>query len=100
MKLDDIGEPLFKNPDHRNLKISKINYDAESKELFINKSLYFRQVEKEIWQYTIGGYKVLETYLKNHKNEDINFHYFQKIIQSLHQSLKIQKEISKIDIDI
>lgn len=94
--LPPIGEPLCKDTAKMDLKISKINYAKETKELFINKSLYFEKVESSVWEYKIGGYQVLDKYLKSHKDEAINFEYFQKIIQTLHKSLEIEREIAKV----
>ena len=94
--LPPIGEPLYKDTANKDLKISAITYAKETKELFINKSLYFDKVDSSVWEYKIGGYQVLDKYLKSHKDEEINFEYFQKIIQTLHKSLEIEREIAKI----
>lgn len=94
--LPPIGEPLYKDTANKDLKISKITYAKETKELFINKSLYFEKVESSVWEYKIGGYQALDKYLKSHKDEEIDFEYFQKIIQTLHKSLEIEREIAKI----
>lgn len=93
--LPPIGEPLLKTT-KQDLKISKITYAKETKELFINKNLYFEKVESSVWEYKIGGYQVLDKYLKSHKDEEINFEYFQKIIQTLHKSLEIERKIAKV----
>lgn len=78
--------------------IEKPNYNAESKRLFINKSLYFDKVDSRVWEYKIGGYQVLDKYLKSHKGEEIDFIHFQKIIQTLHKSLEIESKITAIEI--
>ncbi|WP_020004862.1 type ISP restriction/modification enzyme [Brachyspira innocens] len=91
----DIGEGLYK--DDKNNKIEKPVYNEKENKLFINKTLYFDKVSKEVWLYKIGGYQVLDKYLKSHKGEDIDYSYFQKIIQILYKSLIIESEISAID---
>lgn len=91
----DIGEGLYK--DDKNNKIEKPVYNEKENKLFINKTLYFDKVSKEVWLYKIGGYQVLDKYLKSHKGEDIDYSYFQKIIQVLYKSLIIESEISAID---
>lgn len=91
----DIGEGLYK--DNKNNKIEKPVYNEKENKLFINKTLYFDKVSKEVWLYKIGGYQVLDKYLKSHKGEDIDYSYFQKIIQVLYKSLIIESEISAID---
>lgn len=87
-----IGEGLYK--DDKNNKIEKPLYNEKENRLFINKSLYFDNVSKEVWLYKIGGYQVLDKYLKSHKGEDIDYSYFQKIIQILNKSLILENEIS------
>ncbi|OEJ20165.1 DNA methyltransferase [Brachyspira hampsonii] len=91
----DIGEGLYK--DDKNNKIEKPTYNEKENKLFINKTLYFDKVSKEVWLYKIGGYQVLDKYLKSHKGEDIDYSYFQKIIQILYKSLIIESEIAGID---
>ena len=95
-ELESIGEPLYNDKKDKNLIIEKPSYNAESQQLFINKSLYFDKVDSSVWEYKIGGYQVLDKYLKSHKGEEIDFTYFQKIIQTLHKSLEIESRISDI----
>ena len=97
-ELESIGEPIYTNKKDKNLTIEKPNYNAESKRLFINKSLYFDKVESSVWEYKIGGYQVLDKYLKSHKGEEIDFTHFQKIIQTLHKSLEIESRIATIEL--
>ncbi|EAI8057714.1 DNA methyltransferase [Campylobacter jejuni] len=94
----NVGEALFKDIKNKNFKIQKIKYNKDVKELFINESLYFNKVSSEIYEFKIGGYAVLDKYLKSHKEEDIDHKYFTLIIQTLDETLKIQDEISKINL--
>ncbi|EMC9607022.1 N-6 DNA methylase [Campylobacter jejuni] len=94
----NIGEALFKDIKNKNFKIQKIKYNKDTKELFINESLYFNKVSPEIYEFKIGGYAVLDKYLKSHKEEDIDHKHFTLIIQTLDETLKIQDEISKINL--
>ncbi|WP_306180628.1 type ISP restriction/modification enzyme [Campylobacter jejuni] len=94
----NVGEALFKDIKNKNFKIQKIKYNKDTKELFINESLYFTKVSPEIYEFKIGGYAVLDKYLKSHKEEDIDHKHFTLIIQTLNETLKIQDEISKINL--
>ncbi|EPD6480229.1 type ISP restriction/modification enzyme, partial [Campylobacter jejuni] len=94
----NVGEALFKDIKNKNFKIQKIKYNKDVKELFINESLYFNKVSPEIYEFKIGGYAVLDKYLKSHKEEDIDHKHFTLIIQTLDETLKIQDEISKINL--
>lgn len=94
--LESIGAAMFADTKNKNLKIEKISYNAESKRLFVNESLYFDKVDSSVWGYKIGGYAVCEKYLKSHKNEEIDFKHFESVIRALHKSLEIESRISKI----
>ena len=95
---DSIGEALYKDAQNKNLKIEKIAYNAESQMLFVNASLYFNGVSQEVWEYKIGGYQVLDKYLKSHKGEEVNYKHFEKVIRALHKSLEIESAIATIDL--
>ncbi|ASQ30612.1 hypothetical protein CAV_0951 [Campylobacter avium LMG 24591] len=94
--LESIGEPLFLDMANKVLIIEKPSYKESEQRLFVNESLYFDKVSKEVWAYKIGGYQVLDKYLKSHKGEEIDYEHFQKIIQSLTKSLELENEISNI----
>jgi type I restriction-modification system DNA methylase subunit len=79
--------------------IKNITYNLENKNLFLNDTQYFTNIEPEIYNYFIGSYQVLNKWLKDKKGqklsiEDIN--YFVKIIKVLEETIVIQKEIDKI----
>ncbi|WP_258865523.1 type ISP restriction/modification enzyme [Helicobacter sp. MIT 99-5507] len=61
--------------------------------------MYFDKVSPQVWDYKIGGYQVLDKYLKSHKGEEIDYSHFQKVIQTLHKSLEIESKIAKIEIN-
>lgn len=88
--------PLFKDKNNKNTKIDKINFNETKNELFINESLYFSGVTKQVWEKKIGGYQVLDKYLKSHKNEELDQSHFEKIIKALDKSIKLENEIAKI----
>ena len=78
---ESVGEALFSDLSNKNEKIEKIAYNAESKGLFVNSSLYFDNVSAEVWEYKIGGYAVLDKYLKSHKGESIDYAHFERVIK-------------------
>ena len=93
----EVGEPMFKDNQNKNEKIAKAIYNEKDKNLFVNESLYFKNVDKEVWEYKIGGYQVLDKYLKSRKNENIDYEYFENVIKILASSIEIEAEISKLD---
>lgn len=93
----EVGEPMFKDNKNKNEKIVKAIYNENEKDLFVNESLYFKNVDKEVWEYKIGGYQVLDKYLKSHKNENIDYEHFENVIKILARSIEIEAEISKLE---
>ncbi|WP_242003828.1 type ISP restriction/modification enzyme [Brachyspira aalborgi] len=93
----EVGEPMFKDNQNKNEKIVKAIYNENEKDLFVNESLYFKNVDKEVWEYKIGGYQVLDKYLKSHKNENIDYEHFENMIKILTRSIEIEAEISKLE---
>lgn len=95
---EQIGEAKYKDTKNKNLNIEKIAYDTKEQKLFVNDSFYFCGVSEAVWEYKIGGYQVLDKYLKSHKGEEIDHAHFSRVIQTLHRSLEIESQIAKIDI--
>lgn len=93
----EVGEPMFKDNKNKNEKIVKAIYNENEKDLFVNESLYFKNVDKEVWEYKIGGYQVLDKYLKSHKNENIDYEHFENVIKILESSIEIEAEISELE---
>ena len=88
---------MFNDNQNKNEKIAKAIYNEKDKNLFVNESLYFKNVDKEVWEYKIGGYQVLDKYLKSHKNENIDYEYFENVIKILASLIEIEAEISELD---
>lgn len=113
-KLSEIGQQLvnthllkshlLKNTSLRfegnnNGVVKKVGYNSKEKRVYINKSQCFTNVEPEIWNYCIGGYQVLNKWLKYRKGKRISdeeIKTYIKIIEALKQTIKIQKEIDKL----
>ncbi|BAZ85006.1 type ISP restriction/modification enzyme [Dolichospermum compactum] len=69
--------------------------------MYINKHSYFTDIPSHIWEFKIGGYQVLDKWLKDRKNakrelstEEINQH--QKIVIALTETLRLMQEIDRI----
>ncbi len=94
-KLKDatIGESCYKEEHDRNPIIKKPSHNEPEQRLYINHSAYFRGVSEEIYNYMIGGYGVLEKYLKSHKNEPCDFDHVSNIIKIIGARLKSKKRL-------
>ncbi|MDU9790049.1 type ISP restriction/modification enzyme [Helicobacter pylori] len=100
-KLKDatIGESCYKE-EHNPIISKKPSHNDPEQRLYINHSAYFRGVSEEIYHYMIGGYGVLEKYLKSHKNEPCNFDHVSNIIKVIARTIEIQKTLGFLTSDL
>ncbi|WP_337587452.1 type ISP restriction/modification enzyme, partial [Helicobacter pylori] len=99
-KLKDatIGESCYIEAHERNPIISKPSHNEQR--LYINHSAYFSGVSQEIYDYRIGGYCVLDKYLKSHKNEPCDFDHVTRIIKVIARTIEIQKTLGFLTSDL
>ncbi|WP_064783229.1 type ISP restriction/modification enzyme [Helicobacter pylori] len=99
-KLKDatIGESCYK--EEHNPIIKKPSHNEPDQRLYINHSAYFRGVSQEIYDYRIGGYGVLDKYLKSHKNEPCDFDHVTNIIKVIARTIEIQKTLGFLTSDL
>ncbi len=98
LKDKTIGESYYKEAHDRIIK--KPAYNEPEQRLYINSSAYFRGVSKEIHDYMIGGYCVLDKYLKSHKNESCDFDHVTHIIKVIARTIEIQKTLGFLTSDL
>ncbi len=105
-KLKDatIGESYYTPSDKEthdcNPIIKNLSYNEPEQRLYINHSAYFRGVSEEIYNYMIGGYGVLDKYLKSHKNEPCDFDHVSNIIKIIARTIEIQKTLGFLTSDL
>ena len=82
-------------------QVSEVTYNSELQRVYINKASYFTDIPSHIWELKIGGYQVLDKWLKDRKNanrklsiEEIN--HYQKIVIALTKTLRLMQEIDRI----
>lgn len=70
--------------------------------IFINQTLFIRGVDKEIWNYKIGGYQVIDKWLKYRINRELDFNdleHLEDMVKVIKRTIEIQRKLEKI-IDI
>jgi predicted helicase len=99
LKSDKLKKSIAKFPKTGDSRVEKREYNEKEKRIYINGKQYFENVKPEIWNYHIGGYQVLDKWLKDRigkilSAEDVN-HYL-KIISTLKYTMDLQKQIDEI----
>lgn len=77
--------------------VDRPRYDEAVKRVFINKDYYFEGVAPEVWDYQIGGYQVMDKYLKDRKGRKMDDprHYIH-IATAIAKTIEIQEEIDAL----
>ncbi len=98
LKSPAIDQPIAKyQGSGTNDRIDEIIYIEDEQRIYINKDKYFEGVAPEVWNYHIGGYQVLQKYLKERKGRNIDdAPHFCRIVTALSKTIEIQKQIDEI----
>jgi predicted helicase len=101
MKSDKLNTLITTYQTIGNNQVTEVTYNSELQRVYINKQSYFTDIPPHIWEFKIGGYQVLDKWLKDRKNanrklsvEEIN--HYQKIVIALTDTLRLMQEIDKI----
>jgi predicted helicase len=80
-----------------NDRIEKVFFSEKEQRVYINRDKYFDNVKTDVWNYQIGGYQVLQKFLKDRKNRVLEDpRYYCRIITAVTNTIDIQKQIDKI----
>lgn len=82
-------------------KVMEVRYDERTKRVYVNSGQYFDGIEKDVWEFMVGGYQVLDKWLKDRRKAGIILSYddqihYMKIVVSLRETIRIMKEIDEV----
>lgn len=98
LKSKRLEKPHAKFEGSGEAKVEVRKYDEKKHAVWINDRQRFEGIPAEVWGYHIGGYQVLDKWLKDRKgrilgSEDIR-HYC-RVATALAETIKVQKEIDE-----
>lgn len=73
-------------------------YDEAKRRVFINKTQYFEGIPPELWEHMVGGYQVLDKWLKDRKGRTLtsdDITHYQRVVRSLHETQRLMREIDE-----
>ncbi len=81
-------------------KVMEVRYDEKTKQVYVNSGQYFEGIDEEVWEFMVGGYQVLDKWLKDRKKSGRTLSYedqihYMKVIVSLRETIRIMKEIDE-----
>jgi len=77
-------------------KVDFVRFNESAKKVFINKQQYFEGVSKEVWEYRIGAYQVMEKYLKDRKGRKLlpdEINHYTKMARAIGLTIELQQKI-------
>jgi len=89
------GEKSANTPDWQ---VADVRYNEKDKGVYVNKGQYFEGVEKEVWEFMIGGYQVCEKWLKDRKKAERSLStddlkHYMKIVVALRETIRLMADI-------
>ncbi|MFH1161607.1 MAG: type ISP restriction/modification enzyme [bacterium] len=94
LKSKKLSYPLVKYKGAGEDRIEKPIFDEKNQRVLINQTKYFEGITKETWEYHIGGYQVMEKYLKDRRRRQMSDPAtYCKIATAIAGTLDIQKRI-------
>ena len=81
--------------------VTEVTYKLAEQRVYINKNRYFEGITPNVWEFKIGGYQVLDKWLKDRKKAkrtlsfDDVLHY-QKVVVALKETMELMVEIDQL----
>lgn len=77
--------------------VEKPVYDPKNQRLYINKDQYFSPIPQAVWDFHIGGYQVLDKYLKSRKGRKLELDEIENIQHTVKALAFTIEQMNKID---
>jgi predicted helicase len=101
MKSKNLNKVITKYPVNGDNAVSEVTYNESERRIYINKQQYFEGVPAEVWAFKVGGYQVLDKWLKDRKkaNRSLSFDdvlHYQRVVVVLKETMQIMAEIDEV----
>lgn len=76
--------------------VEKVRYEEKSGRVYINDHQFFAGVPREVWAFQVGGYQVLNKWLKDRRDRPLSWddiEHYQKIVVALQETRRLMAEI-------
>lgn len=80
--------------------VTEVTYKQTEQRVYINKQQYFEGITPEVWEFKIGGYQVLDKWLKDRKKakRSLSFDdilHYQRVVVALKETIQLMTEIDQ-----
>ncbi|MEW6095192.1 MAG: type ISP restriction/modification enzyme [bacterium] len=103
MKSKEFLNPIAKFQGEKDNKVEKIKFVEEDRRVYINEIQFFEGIDKDIWDYRIGSYQVLDKWLKDRKERRLSLEeikHYCKIVTAIKKTIELQETIDQIYPDV
>ena len=79
--------------------VEKVTYIDATQRVCINGIQYFQGVPRDAWEFHIGGYQVLEKWLKDRRGRELTWddtQHYQKVVVALKETIRLMAEIDAV----
>ena len=99
LKSPELDKPISRFQGKGNNRIEKENYVEKENRVYINNGQYFEGVEPKVWKYQIGGFQVLDKWLKDRKTRLLttdDIRHYCRVATAQSKTIEIQQEIDEL----
>ena len=79
-------------------EVEKVRYDEENERVYFNKEQYFEGISKPVWEYRIGGYRVMAKYLKDRKGRKLSLEeieHYMRVAKAIERTIEVQGKVDE-----
>lgn len=101
MKSKKLNKVITKFPVSGDNAVTEVTYKSAEQQVYINKIQYFEGIVPEVWLFKIGGYQVLDKWLKDRKKakRSLSFDdvlHYQRVVVALKETMQVMDEIDQL----
>jgi predicted helicase len=103
LKSSALDKPVCRFQGKGDNRVEKQAYNEKEKRVDINRTQYFEGVNPEVWKYQIGGYQVLDKWLKDRKKRILttdDIKHYCRVVTALAKTIEIQKQINEFYLEV
>ena len=79
-------------------KVERVRYVEANQRVYINKDQCLEGISKEVWEYRIGAYQVMEKYLKDRKGRKLSLdeiNHYMKVAKAIRLTVELQEKVDE-----
>ncbi|WP_414530890.1 type ISP restriction/modification enzyme [Nodularia chucula] len=101
MKSKKLNQLMTKMAGDGDNGVTEVTYKLTEQRIYINKTRYFEGIPPEVWEFKIGGYQVLDKWLKDRKKAKLTLSFddvlhYHKVVVALKETMQIMEDIDQL----